>query len=50
LFLIETEYLRVVTTAELNWVNGVVDDLRKGALTWSHEEIAELVKHFLPPD
>src|SRR5713101_7840056 len=37
--LLETEYLRAVTAAELDWVNGVIDDLRTGALTWSHEEL-----------
>jgi DNA-binding PadR family transcriptional regulator len=38
--LLETEYLRAITAAELGWVSGVVDDLRSGALTWSHEELA----------
>ncbi len=46
--LLETEYLRAVTAAELNWVNGVVDELKTGALTWSHEELAETAKSFLP--
>src|SRR2546422_11350327 len=34
LFLVETEYVRVVTSAELDWVIGVIDDLRGGRLTW----------------
>jgi DNA-binding PadR family transcriptional regulator len=46
--LVETEYLRAVTAAELNWVNGVVDELRSGALAWSEEELAEAAKSFLP--
>ena len=46
--LLETEYLRAVTAAELNWLSGVVDDLRTGALTWSYEELAALAKSFLP--
>jgi DNA-binding PadR family transcriptional regulator len=46
--LVETEYLRAVTAAELNWVNGVVDELRSGALAWSGEELAEAAKSFLP--
>jgi DNA-binding PadR family transcriptional regulator len=50
LFLLETEYLRAVTTAELNWVNAVVEDLRKRELNWSYEELAELAQHFLPPE
>jgi DNA-binding PadR family transcriptional regulator len=50
LFLLETEYVRAATATELEWVKGVVDDLRAGRLGWSYEEIAELAKHFLPPD
>ena len=50
LFLLETEYLLAVTTAELNWVNAVVEDLRKRELNWSYEELAELAQHFLPPE
>lgn len=50
LFLLETEYLRAAATAELEWVDGVVDDLRAGRLTWTDEWLAELVTHFLPPD
>ena len=37
LFLIEDEYRRAVTRAELDWVRSVVDDLRAGRLTWSEE-------------
>ncbi len=40
--LLDDEYQRVVTAAELNWVSGVADDLRTGALTWSYEELAGL--------
>jgi DNA-binding PadR family transcriptional regulator len=50
LFLIESEYLRAVTTAELDWVSGVVEDLRRGELDWSYEELAELAQHFLPAE
>jgi DNA-binding PadR family transcriptional regulator len=46
--LLETDYLRAVTAAELSWVNGVVDDLKKGVLDWSLDELAEQAKHFLP--
>jgi len=48
LFLLETEYLRALTAAELGWVGGVVDDLRKGALSWSYEELAEIARRFQP--
>jgi DNA-binding PadR family transcriptional regulator len=44
--LLETEYLRAVTAAELRWVSSVVDDLRTGALTWG-EELAEMASSFL---
>jgi hypothetical protein len=40
--LLDDEYVRAVTTAELNWISDVVDDLRTGALTWSEEELAGL--------
>jgi len=47
---VETEYLRAVTSAELEWVRGVVEDLLAGRLTWSWEEIGEVAKRFPPPD
>lgn len=34
LFLLEEEYRGAVTEAELRWVNGVVEDLNSGRLTW----------------
>jgi DNA-binding PadR family transcriptional regulator len=50
LFLLETEYLRTVTAAELEWVERVVDDLRAGRLAWKVEDLAEIAKNFTPPD
>jgi DNA-binding PadR family transcriptional regulator len=50
LFLLETEYVRAVLATELEWVTGVVEDLRSGGLTWSREEMAEVVQRFMPPD
>jgi DNA-binding PadR family transcriptional regulator len=41
--LLETEYLKAVTAAELGWVESVVDDLRSGTLDWSYEELAAAV-------
>ena len=35
--LIEDEYRRTMIRAELQWVEGVVEDLRSGTLTWSEE-------------
>jgi DNA-binding PadR family transcriptional regulator len=46
--MLETEYLRTVTAAELAWVRGVIDDLRTGALSWSYEELADMARSFLP--
>jgi DNA-binding PadR family transcriptional regulator len=40
--LLDDEYVRAVTTAELNWISGVLDDLRTGVLTWSEEELRGL--------
>ncbi|MFD5077755.1 PadR family transcriptional regulator [Streptomyces sp. NPDC058371] len=39
---LETEYLRTVTAAELEWVRAVVDDLRAGGLSWSTEQLDAL--------
>ena len=36
---LESEYLRAVTAAEAAWLDGVVDDLRSGRLTWRAEEL-----------
>ena len=46
--LLDTDYLRAMTAAELDWLGGVVNDLRTGALTWSPEELLEASKSFLP--
>jgi DNA-binding PadR family transcriptional regulator len=40
--LLETEYLRAVTEAELRWVDGIIAELRAGALTWSAADFADL--------
>jgi DNA-binding PadR family transcriptional regulator len=48
--LLDSEYLRAMTAAELHWVQGVVDELRSGALTWNLEEITEASKAYLLPD
>ena len=33
--LLETEYQRAVTVAEAEWIDGILDDLRSGSLTWT---------------
>jgi DNA-binding PadR family transcriptional regulator len=35
--LLEVEYLRAVTEAEVRWLTAVIADLREGRLTWSTE-------------
>jgi hypothetical protein len=37
--MLEAEYLRVVTAAELQWLRSVVDELRNGELTWSAADL-----------
>jgi DNA-binding PadR family transcriptional regulator len=50
LFLLETEYVRAVLATELEWVRGVVEDLKAGRLRWSYEEMAEIAQRFTPPE
>jgi DNA-binding PadR family transcriptional regulator len=45
--LLETEYLRAVTAAELAWLTGVLDELDSGSLTWSAEDF-DPAKYDLP--
>jgi len=33
--LLETEYQRAVTVAEAEWIDGILEDLRSGSLTWT---------------
>ncbi len=40
--LMDDEYQRAVTAAELAWLNGVIKDLEAGMLTWSYEMFAEV--------
>lgn len=48
--LLETEYQRVVTAAELAWAGSVVDDLRSGTLGWSEEELSGAAGAYLPDE
>ncbi|HXJ83931.1 MAG TPA: PadR family transcriptional regulator [Candidatus Methylomirabilis sp.] len=50
LFLLEEEYLRAITRAELAWVTSVIDDLRAGRVTWSPEWLAEVAARFARKD
>ncbi|MTE11710.1 PadR family transcriptional regulator [Nocardia aurantiaca] len=38
--MLEDEYQRAVTAAELHWLEGVLADLADGSLTWSWESLA----------
>lgn len=46
LFLLDDEYALAVREAELRWVDGVVDALRSGELTWSAEWIRAVAEKF----
>jgi DNA-binding PadR family transcriptional regulator len=37
--MLESEYLRAMTAAELDWIRAVADDLRSGRLDWTLEEL-----------
>jgi DNA-binding PadR family transcriptional regulator len=39
--LMDDEYRRAVTAAELAWVTSVIGELRAGTLTWSYEMLSE---------
>jgi DNA-binding PadR family transcriptional regulator len=50
LFLLEEEYRRAVVSAELDWVRGVIADLRAGRLAWTEEWLHGLAAGAAPPD
>jgi DNA-binding PadR family transcriptional regulator len=37
--LLDDEYRRAMTAAELTWIDGLRDDLRSGRLTWSKDDL-----------
>jgi len=37
--LLDDEYRRATTAAELSWIDGLRDDLRSGRLTWSKDDL-----------
>ncbi len=45
LFLLESDYIKTICSAELKWVRSVITDLRSGRLTWSDESTQSLVTH-----
>jgi DNA-binding PadR family transcriptional regulator len=44
--LLETEYLRAVTEAELTWIDAVLAGLRDGTLTWNRDELRAIAAHW----
>ena len=47
LFLLEEEYRKTMLQAELDWLHGVIEDLKAGRLAWSEEWLRELFDAFL---
>lgn len=43
---VEEEYRRAIVQAELRWLDGVIADLRSGALTWSFEGLRAFERTF----
>jgi DNA-binding PadR family transcriptional regulator len=46
LSLIELEYAIALRTAELAWVNGIIEELRSGSLRWNPEAVKKHAAHF----
>jgi len=49
LFMIEEEYRKAVLEAQVSWLRGIVDDLKRGRLTWSEQWLREVASTFRPP-
>jgi DNA-binding PadR family transcriptional regulator len=50
LFLLEEEYRMAVLQAQVEWLRGVIADLREGRLSWSEEWLREVAATFTPPE
>jgi DNA-binding PadR family transcriptional regulator len=50
LFLLETDYLRTLTAAEVDWVEDLLAQLETGKLSWTKEGLAEMATNFTPPE
>ncbi len=48
LFVLEEEYRAAMLRAELDWLLGVIEDLKARRLTWSEEWLREIAEAFLP--
>ena len=45
---IESEYGLAIRQAEIDWVRGLVNDLKAGRLAWTAEELKQLAEKFAP--
>jgi DNA-binding PadR family transcriptional regulator len=45
--LLDDEYRRAMTAAELTWITGLIDELRSGELTWSEDQLVDLASEDL---
>lgn len=45
--LLDGDFVRAMAQAELDWVRGVIDELRSGNLSWTEEELTEAARAFL---
>jgi DNA-binding PadR family transcriptional regulator len=50
LFLLEEEYRAVILRAELDWLRGVIEDLKEGRIHWSEEWLRAVAQAFLPTE
>ncbi len=46
--LMDDEYRRAVTGAEVAWLQGIIDDLRDGSWSWSYEDFAGMAAALQP--
>jgi DNA-binding PadR family transcriptional regulator len=47
--LLDDDYQRTLITAELTWIEGILDDLRTGALTWDWDQLARVALQSVAP-
>jgi DNA-binding PadR family transcriptional regulator len=46
--MLETEYLRAMTAAELEWLSSITRDLKSGRLTWSTDQLLAIAEALEP--
>jgi DNA-binding PadR family transcriptional regulator len=50
LFLLEEEYRKAILTAQLSWLQAVIDELQSGRLTWNEQWLAQLFAAYHPDE